>query len=139
MELNSYKMWIAKKERGRIKSRGFLLGLLTAIGILSVTITMTALLVSRSIIGIEQCDKIAKLQYALAAFTGCILTARKAEQRKMLMTAITAALFCFIVVRSIFFFPCANATSAGMILGITAAAWIVGGFLGARKKKSGYL
>ena len=138
MTLNATKKWNAKKGSGRLRCSGLPLGLLAAIGILFAAITMMALLISKNKMQIENSAGIVKLIYAAAIFSGCFLTTRKAKQKKMLLAAMTLALFCVVVLGSIFAFPTAPASSVGAFLGISAAAGMLGAFLGARRKRRSY-
>ncbi|MBQ1410698.1 MAG: YrzE family protein [Oscillospiraceae bacterium] len=137
--MKNSKMWTTKRGRGEGRNRSFLIGLLTAAGILIAAITMTALLISQNKLGIKQSGIAAKLFYALSVFAGCFLTARKAERRKLLVAAIAAAVLCIWTVGIAFAFPGAGAISTGPLFGITAIAWLAGSFFGAKKKRSRYV
>jgi len=138
MALNATKKWNAKKGSGTPQYSGLLFGSFVAIGILFAAITMMALLISKNKMQIENSAGIVKLVYAAAIFFGCFLTTRKAKQKKMLLAAMTLVLFCVVVLGSICAFPAAPASSVGAFLGVSAAAGMLGAFLGARRKRRSY-
>lgn len=112
--------------------------MLTAAGILTAAITLTALLVAQNKISLQRGAELARLCYGAAALTGCFLTARKSKERKLLQAAGTAGLFCLTVLGFRFALAGPVECSLGSFLGITAAAWLLGSFLGTGKKRKGY-
>lgn len=125
--------------RGRRKRTGILPGLLTALGILLTGITVITLLISGGKLGLAGCKWIGKTVYTGAALTGCFLSSRRAAQGKLLWAGITAALLCAVTLGLIYAQPEPDAGSVGTVLVLSAAAWLTGGLLGARRIRSGYL
>lgn len=138
MALKISQNWAAARRSGTKRGKGLLLGLLTAFGILTAAITLTALLVAQNKIGLQQGAEAARLCYGAAALTGCFLTARKSKEKKLLRATGAAGLFCVAVLGIRFALAGPVEGSLGSFLGITAAAWLLGSFLGAGKKRNGY-
>lgn len=114
-------------------------GIVTGLCILVASITAAAMLIAKNNIGIEQSGTIAGISYAASVAAGCFLTARRAAQRKLIYGAVTA-LVLFTVILGLRFSLLNTKTAAiGRMLGITAAACLAGGYLGSRKKRTGYV
>ena len=128
----------ASMGRGERRDHNLLFSLLTGIVILAVGITVTALLINGNIIEIEQSGLFASSIYGLAVLISCFLTARRFSRGKLLWSGLAAAVLCVTTLSVIFALPDAGTDSLGRMLGITAAASLIGGLFGARKKKNGY-
>ena len=133
--INSRNKW--KGREGRKKS-GLLWGLLTSLAILMLATTGITLLISNNSLDISKSAIPLKALYGAAVFAGCFLTARKSMQGKLVWAALTGALTGIILLVILFALSDAAPASAGGLLGVTVAAWLIGGFLGARRKRNRY-
>lgn len=136
--MRTFKPFRGTKGRGAGKRHNLFFGLLTAMGILAAAVTLAALLVSGEKMSLERCWLIGKLLYGAAVFAGCWTTARRSSQAKLLWSALTGILACALVLGAVYALPGENAVSVGSLLGLTAAAWLAGGFAGTRKRKNCY-
>ena len=117
---------------------GLGLGLLTALGLLAATLSLGALLISRGSVSIDAAGGLAKGFYALALTAGCWLTARRARAGKLLWAgALAVLLFGAATLPALALTEGAEA-NLGPLLLITLGGLLLGGLLGARKKRSGY-
>ena len=135
--MNHSKPWIPKRG-SRGGGSGLLPGILTSLAILLAAITAVTLLISNNTLALEQSERLSGIVYAVAVAAGCFLTARRAEKRKLICAAVTAVVILALLVGIHFAARNAEPVSGGRMLFITACAWLVGGFLGNKKKRTGY-
>ena len=136
--MKQIKSWTAGPGSGGRRKHILLYSILTGIAILAAALSVAALLISGNKIKIEQCGLLANSLYGFSVCAACFLTARRSAQGKLLWSGLTALALCGITLGVIFSLPEASADALGRMLGITAAAWLIGGLVGARKKKHGY-
>ena len=114
-------------------------GIITASAILLIGISASAFLSHRGMLNLSVLHIIAKAVYAVAVTNGCWLAAKRAEKAKMLCAGETGA-FCFFLLAGICEaaskIPTANLGWTGAL---TICAILIGGALGARRKRSRYV
>lgn len=137
-DMHTSKSWHGKKGSGGGKRHNLIVGLLTAIGIFAVSVTVVALQVSRGNMQMEKSGLIGKLLYGSAIFAGCFLTARRSAQAKLLWASITGLTVCVLFLGVAYAVPGVNWISLGGLLGITGVAMLLGGVAGSRKKRTSY-
>lgn len=132
-------IWRPQKGRGGPGGNGLLIGLLTALGIILLSVTLSALLIAKETVKLEESGIMAKASYCAAVLLGSLLTARKAKQAKLLWSSLTAALVAGLTLGMVFAMPNVKANGVGTMLALTAGGWLIGSFFGVRKKKDGYV
>lgn len=127
----------ALKHRGNLPSMG--IGALTAIGIYFLGVSVLAFIAHRGMIPLSMLQVITKVIYTISILSGCWLSARRAEKRKLLCAGEVGTLG-FLLLAGVCEAAGESApANLGLTGAMTVAAILAGGVLGARQKKYRYV
>lgn len=134
--LHSRRM-IGKSGIGSTALHGWLAGLLAALAVELTALSVTALLIAKGVVGEARAGAAAKGLYTVALCLGCFLSALRAGSGKLLWAGLTALL-----VFGLNLLACAGVgvgpLRIGAMLWLTVGALLVGGLLGAKRRRSSF-
>ncbi len=114
-------------------------GILLSLALLGAAICVQTLLIQKGRIGLDQTSILPKLLYSVAVICGSFLTARKVEKGKLPLALLTGAGLWALTLAAALLSGGVPGFSLGAMFLLSAGAALIGGFAGARKKRSRYL
>ena len=135
MRINQANKYSAGNGMGKSLLRGFLL----SVGVFSVATAAAAFLIGQNSVPLDSAAVLGKLIFAASALTGCLIASKTARSGKLLAAFLNAAGFFVAVFAVLRLLRGERGHMPTSLLLIAFGAALIGGLLGAKKKRIGYV